>query len=108
MPLNRDNLPVLQKDFPHDMADLLVATDIYDIRASIQQDYRRALTVKLPLPAMDMEDFPQEDVAVMYMTPSGWELFEVPLKFTKSAVSFDTKVLSRNFFSTFKFVAVLI
>ncbi|ELT97503.1 hypothetical protein CAPTEDRAFT_221462 [Capitella teleta] len=93
--LNRDNMPNLLRDFPHDMADLLVASDIFTIKPSVAREYRRALTIKLPLPQMDDEDFPKDDIGVMQMTDAGWELIEAPIKFTKSSVMFDTKFLTK-------------
>ena len=95
IPLNRDNLPNLRRDFPHDMGDMLEASDFYDIRPAIPRTFRRAVTVKLPLPPMDTEEFPQEDIVIMVWTADGWQWHEVNLKFTKNSCSFDTKVLGK-------------
>ena len=77
------------------MADLVVASDFYDIKPSIAKEFKRAATVKLPLPPLDEEEFSEDDLVVMEMTYEGWKLFEGQLKFTKGTVSFDTKRLSK-------------
>ena len=53
------------------------------------------MTVKLPLPPLDNEEFPEDDMVVMVNNGDGWALLEQSLKFTKSSVMFDVKELHR-------------
>ncbi len=96
LPLNRNNLPLLREDHPLDMADLVTASDFFDIHPSVYKEFKRPITIKLPLPPLDTEEFPDEDMAVMHLATDGsWQLLDVTLKFTKASVSFDTRVLTR-------------
>ena len=74
---------------------MLILCLIMLIYVQIQREYRRPATIKLPLPHTEQDNFPHEDLAIMHLTPQGWDLLETPLKITKSAVSFDTKVLTK-------------
>lgn len=94
-PMNRDNLPNLYRDFPHVMKDLVSISDYVTIQTNVPTTFKRAATVKLPLPPLENESFPEDDMVVMEMTEDGWQLLTSPLKFTKSAVMFETKSLSK-------------
>ncbi|KAI0234863.1 hypothetical protein LSAT2_014760 [Lamellibrachia satsuma] len=93
--LDRANLVNLAREYPHDINDLLAATDYINITTSVDQPFRRAVTVKLPLPTMEDENFPQDDIVVMILVGTTWQLMETPIKFTKSAITFDTRTLGR-------------
>ena len=54
--MNRAVLVELRREYPHDMADLVTASDFFDIRPSVQKEFRRPITVKLPLPPLDEEE----------------------------------------------------
>ena len=96
VPLKRSCLPHLARDYPLDMADLLAVSNYVDISCSATAHFRRAVTVKLPLPPLaDTDDFAQDDMTVMHLVDDEWQLLEAPLKFTKSAVTFNTKSLAR-------------
>ena len=77
------------------MRDLILASDFFNFIPSVDKTFKRPITVKLPLPDFENEEFPQEDLAIMHMTPEGWQVSEAPLKFTKSAVGFETNRLTR-------------
>ena len=47
------------------------------------------------MPPVDDEDFPHDDLAIMMMTSEGWQLYDIPVKFVKNAVSFDTRQLTK-------------
>ncbi len=61
------------------------------------QEFRRLITVKLPLPVDLVEEhFNIQDLVVMRWDNHGeWLPLEVSYRFTKNSVSFDTRILSR-------------
>ena len=77
------------------MAHLTTASDMFELKLSEQWAFKRPVTVKLPLPAVEQENLPTDAIAVMHWTTEGWQMMDAPLKFTKSTVSFDTRILSR-------------
>ncbi len=93
--LNRSSLAHLREEYPSDFADLLEASDTYTILPSVHKEYKRPVTVKVPIAPLEEGQFAPDDVAVMQMTSNGWQLLEAPLKFVKNAVAFDTKILTR-------------
>ena len=95
MTMDRANFMHLAKEYPIDMLDLIACTDYIDISTSVAQPFRRDVTVKLPLPALEDENFPQSDIVIMLLVDGEWQLLETPIKFTKSAITFDTKTLGR-------------
>jgi len=58
-------------------------------------EFRRSLTLKLPIPLAGQENLIQDDVGVMQMTPEGWTLLDGPFKFNKNSVTFETKTLAQ-------------
>jgi len=93
--MNRANFPSLAKEHPHDMADLLAATDYFHIRTSVDQPFRHPVKVKLPLPALEDENFPKDDIVVMVFVSDSWQLMETPIEFKMSAITFRTSTLGR-------------
>ena len=96
--MNRASLPGLIKDHPIEMADLLALSDYVTIRPNQPCVYfKRAATVKLPLPQLPDDEFPEDDMVVLEWSEEmrEWELLETSLKFTKSSVMFDTHSLGR-------------
>jgi len=78
------------------MGDLVLSSDQYEFRPTIQRDFRRACTIKLPLPSLEGENVAEEDIVIMQLSNEGvWDLLDVPLKLTKNLISFDTKSLRR-------------
>ena len=79
------------------MEDLVTASDFYDIRPSVPKEFKRSVTIKLPLPPLDEDlKYEEEDMCVMAFMTDGWQLMETPLKYTKTSVTFDTKILTRS------------
>ena len=95
--MNRGNLPNLYREFPNDMNDLITLSDYVAVETNIPTTFKRAATVKLPLPPLgENEGFSEEDMVIMATDQEGcWQLLDIPLKFTKSAVTFETKVLTK-------------
>lgn len=89
-------MPALAEDYPMDMSDLLSISDYVTIRPrSIQPRFKRALTIKLPLPPLESEEFPEDDMVVMEWDGFEWHLHDGAIKFTKSSVMFDTHTLTK-------------
>ena len=66
------------------------------LSSNSQREYKRALTIKLPLPTCDKEAFSDDDICVMAKhSDAPWDLLDVPIKLVKNHLSFDTKSLCR-------------
>ena len=62
----------------------------------MQREYKRGITIKLPLPVFDGESFADEDICIMSrQSGATWELMDVPIKMIKTQISFETKTLCR-------------
>ena len=90
-------MPNLAREHPIEMADLLALSDYVDIRPSERVHFKRAVTVKLPLPPLNNDEFPEDDMVVMEFCAetASWQLADSIVKFTKSSVMFDTHTLGR-------------
>lgn len=95
-PITEDKIQLAKQNFPNETNELLLASEFIDIQPSIPVNFRRAVTVKLPLPAgFDAEDEAKtNDIAVLQKTNKVWAMVETHYKFTKTTVTFDTKELS--------------
>ena len=40
LPFNRENLPRLREDYPDEMNDLIIASDLFDIRPSVHKEFK--------------------------------------------------------------------
>ena len=56
-PITEDKVQLAKQNFPNETSELLQVSEFIDIQPSIPVNFRRAVTVKLPLPAgFDTED----------------------------------------------------
>ncbi|XP_062610303.1 uncharacterized protein LOC134272084 isoform X2 [Saccostrea cucullata] len=95
-PIPSDKLQLAKELSPGETADLVLATEFIDLIPSAPCVFKRAVSVKLPLPTgVEVEDERSEDIAVLQKTENGWELVESKYKFTRTTVTFDTKSLSK-------------
>lgn len=96
IPITDEKIQLAKQNFPNETSELLLASEFIDIQPSMAVEFRRAVTVKLPLPAgFDAEDEAKtNDIAVLQKTSKGWAMVESSYKFTKTTVTFDTKALS--------------
>ena len=84
----------MKREHPMEYGDLVAISDFTEVNTGAERDFRRAVSVKIPLPDMD-ESTPTEDIHVLERHDKAWALMECPLKFTKTTVSFDVKNLSK-------------
>lgn len=87
-------MPLLAENYPSEMADVLALTDFIQVEALAPAHFKRALSVKLPLPAIEGE-FSEEDIGVLQLEDGKWNLMEKSIKFTRSSIVFDTTVLGK-------------
>jgi hypothetical protein len=89
---------------PAAQADIAAATDFFRFTLSADVDFKRPLTVKLPLPVSptaDVDNITAADVAVCMTTStngtgsSNWTVVDGQLKLAKNSVTFDTKSLTK-------------
>ena len=86
---------------PLAQADIAASTDYIRFTTSPEDfEFKRPLTVKLPLPVSASPDVKVEDVAVCRTQSSqnggsSWVVVDEALKLSKNSVSFDTKILSK-------------
>lgn len=69
-------------------------------KKSFQCTFKRAVSVKLPLPAnVEVEnESSHNEIAVLQKSDSGWELVDTKYRFTRTTVTSDVKYLTRYFF----------
>jgi len=81
--------------------DIAAATDFFRFSLSSDVEFKRPLTVKLPLPFPPDDDYviSADDVAVCQTLTSQhggqWTMIDGPLKLTRNSVAFDTRVLTK-------------
>jgi len=96
IPLRRESL-----SSPVVAVDIGSATDFFRFLPSSNVEFRRELTVKLPLPLSPDDDqkISADDVAVCQTRASQdgdeWTVLDGPLKLTRNSVAFDTRTLSK-------------
>ncbi|CAH1797352.1 unnamed protein product [Owenia fusiformis] len=95
-PFRHENLEDAKRLYHHQVGDLIMSTDYIEIVADGISEFRRPVGVRLPMPEI-VEEFDQEDIAVLYKPSSedAWQIFNDKLTFTKQTVSFDVKALSK-------------
>lgn len=95
-PIPEDRVNFAKENFPMECADMLVVTEIVDVRPDVHCNFRRPATVKLPLPAgVEVEGDSADDIVVLHKLQGGWEWVEAKYKYTRCTVSFDVKNPSR-------------
>ncbi|XP_060067981.1 uncharacterized protein LOC132548173 [Ylistrum balloti] len=95
-PISPDKLELAKDFYPTELCDLVQTTEFIDLIPSIPCNFRRAATVKLPLPGgVEVEDESSNTIGVFQKTEKGWELVESKYKYTRTTVTFDVKSLSR-------------
>ncbi|XP_067667863.1 uncharacterized protein [Haliotis asinina] len=95
-PIPADKLAFSKSNFPVDCGELLRATEFVDITTTIPCNFRRPVTVKLPLPAgVEVENDNGSDIAVVVKTDEGWSVVDSNYKFSRTTVTCDVKTLSR-------------
>lgn len=98
-PIPADKLELAHDHFPVETSDIVQATEFIDILPSVPCNFRRAVSVKLPLPGgVELEDLDENNnagIAVLQKNEQGWELVESKYKYTRTTVTFDVKSLSR-------------
>ncbi|KAL4229246.1 hypothetical protein ACF0H5_012286 [Mactra antiquata] len=95
-PISPDKIRLAKQNFPHETNELVETSEFIDIIPEVPVTFKRAVTVKLPLPAgfEESDEMKTDDVAVLQKTPSGWVNVEGNYKFTRTTVTFDVKTLS--------------
>ena len=78
-----------------EIGDILAASDFVQLSTSHPGNFRRSVTLKLPLPDNGEDEMPQEDVGVLCDNGDGWELMDTSLKFTKTTVAFEVRHFSK-------------
>lgn len=94
-PIPSDKLQLAKELSPGETADLILATEFIDLIPSTPCVFKRAVSVKLPLPTGVEVEEENDDIAVLQKTENGWELVDSKYKFTRTTVTFDTKSLSK-------------
>jgi len=96
IPLKRESLRS-----PTAQAVIAAATDFFRFLPTSDVEFKRHLTVKLPLPVSSDEDhvISANDVSVCQTMTSRdggeWTVVDAPLKLTRNSVAFDTKALTK-------------
>ncbi|CAD5110742.1 DgyrCDS112 [Dimorphilus gyrociliatus] len=98
IPLNVENLEAVRLEHPKETADLLSASNFFNIEPSDVQ-FKRALTVKLPLPG-DIDENDKDDLCILQWSEDGveqgcwhWKWHKTNYRFSRNTVQFDTKRL---------------
>ncbi|XP_069115916.1 uncharacterized protein [Argopecten irradians] len=95
-PISPDKLQLAKDFYPTELCDLIQTTEFIDLIPSVPCNFRRAATVKLPLPGgVEVEDESSNTIGVFQKMEKGWELVESKYKYTRTTVTFDVKSLSR-------------
>ncbi|KAL3885766.1 hypothetical protein ACJMK2_025807 [Sinanodonta woodiana] len=96
-PIGPEKVQLAKELYPADTNDLLLVSEIIDLTPDTDITFKRAVSVKLPLPAgLEVEDDNStNDIAVLQKTRNGWQVVDVSYKFTRTTVTFDVKELSR-------------
>ena len=92
--MNRQLLPLLAENYPSEMSDVLAITDYVTVETLEPATFKRALSVKLPLPMIEGE-FNEEDIGVLTLEEGRWVLIEKNMKFTRSSIVFDVLHLGK-------------
>ncbi|KAK3107162.1 hypothetical protein FSP39_008363 [Pinctada imbricata] len=96
LPIPPDKLQLAKEFYPGETSDLAQASEFIDLLPSMPCTFKRAASVKLPLPAgVEVEGETNNDIAVLMKTGTGWEIVESKYKFTRTTVTFETKSLAR-------------
>ncbi|ESO88504.1 hypothetical protein LOTGIDRAFT_234556 [Lottia gigantea] len=96
LPIPQEKLEEVKKEHARECNDLVTTTEFIDIIPSIPCNFRRSVTVKLPLPSgIEIEKEQEPNVGVLLKNGSAWELVESHQKFTRTTVSVDVKSLGR-------------
>ena len=97
IPLKRESLKS-----PAAQADIVAATDFFRFSLTPDVEFKRQLTIKLPLPVSHDDDhvINADDVAVCQTTMTSqddglWTVVSGPLKLTRNSVTFDTGALTK-------------
>lgn len=96
-PIADEKVKLAKEFYPFETSDLENVSEIIDLIPSLQCTFKRAVSVKLPLPAnveVDNETS-NNDIAVLQKSESGWELIDAKYRFTRTTVTFDVKNLTR-------------
>lgn len=94
-PIPTDKLQLAKELSPGETADLILATEFIDLIPSMPCVFKRAVSVKLPLPTGVEVEEENDDIAVLQKTDNGWELVDSKYKFTRTTVTFETKSLTK-------------
>ena len=95
-PIPPDKLAISKANYPVDCGELLAATEFIDITPTIPCNFRRPVTVKLPLPSgVEVENDHCSDIAVVAKTENGWSIVDSHYKYTRTTVTCDVKALTR-------------
>ncbi|XP_053408995.1 uncharacterized protein LOC123561650 isoform X2 [Mercenaria mercenaria] len=95
-PIAPEKVQLAKQNFPHETNELVETSEFIDILPEYPVTFKRAVSVKLPLPAgfEESEEKKTDDIAVLQKTPNGWAMVEGAYKFTRTTVTFDVKTLS--------------
>ncbi|KAK3736491.1 hypothetical protein RRG08_045081, partial [Elysia crispata] len=105
LPIPPEKAQHAREQFIQECHDVIAVTEFIDVISNVPCSFRRAATIKLPLPVgveLDVEgggdaatSEGHNDIAVLYKTSTGWELVESQYKFSRNTVTFDVKQLTR-------------
>lgn len=96
-PITDEKVKLAKELYPFETSDLENVSEIIDLIPSFQCTFRRAVSVKLPLPAnVEVEnESSHSEIAVLQKSDSGWELVDTKYRFTRTTVTSDVKYLTR-------------
>ncbi|GFO29718.1 hypothetical protein PoB_005622300 [Plakobranchus ocellatus] len=105
VPIPAEKVQQAREQYVTECSDVIAVTEFIDVISNVQCNFRRAVTIKLPLPVgveLDVEgggdaatSEGHKDIAVLGKTSTGWELIDSLYKFSRTTVSFDVKELTR-------------
>lgn len=96
-PITEEKVKLAKEFYPFETSELENVSEIIDLIPNFQCTFRRAVSVKLPLPAnVEVEnESANTDIAVLAKLESGWELVDTKYRFTRTTVTCDVKSLTR-------------
>ncbi|XP_050417521.1 uncharacterized protein LOC126830967 [Patella vulgata] len=93
-PVSPEKLQSMKQQYYRECNDLVTLTEFIDITPNIPCNFRRAVTIKLPLPSgVEIEREQEPDVGVLLKNDGKWEPVESNYKFTRTTVSCEVRHL---------------
>ena len=102
-PITEEKVKLAKEFYPLETSELETVSEFIDLVPNFQCTFRRAVSVKLPLPAnVEVEnEAAHNEIAVLQKSDAGWELVDTKYRFTRTTVTCDVKYLNRLVFGFF-------